>query len=126
MKAARKVSMSPAVAGLLVVAGVTLAGTMTFAQGCVAAHSNQRAIDGLVNLSAGRESINLNSTNTGGEVSSSWRHNLTVDIGYRVFNSNKYFQGSSEIPRSSAIRNHQNIFDVGIEYVVTPRWSLIA
>jgi hypothetical protein len=118
--------MLPALAGLLVVSGLALAATTTFAQGCVAAHSNQRAIDGLVNLNAGRESINLNSTNTGGEVSSSWRHNLTVDIGYRVFNSNKYYQGSTEIPRPNAIRNHQNIFDVGIEYVVTPRWSLIA
>jgi hypothetical protein len=126
MKAARKASMASVAAGLLVVSGLALGGARTFAQGCVAAHSNQRAIDGLVNLGAGRESINLNSSNTGGQVSSSWRHNLTVDFGYRVFNSNKYFQGSNEIPRANAIRNHQNIFDVGIEYVVTPRWSLIA
>ena len=126
MKAARKASMLPVVVGLLVVSGLALAGTRTFAQGCVAAHSNQRAIDGLVNLGTGRESINLNSSNAGGQASSSWRHNLTVDIGYRVFNSNKYFQGSTEIPRPSAIRNHQNIFDVGIEYVLNPRWSLIA
>ena len=59
-------------------------------------------------------------------MSPTWRHNLTVDIGYRVFNSNKYFQGTNEIARPTAIRNHQNIFDVGIEYVLTPRWSLIA
>ena len=94
--------------------GVALTGSWTFAQGCVAAHSNQRVIEGLM------------STDTGGEVSPTWRHNLTVDIGYRVFNSNKYFQGSTEIPRPNAVRNHQNIFDVGIEYVLTSRWSLIA
>jgi hypothetical protein len=99
---------------LLVVAAIPLACAGASAQGCVAAHSNQRVLDELV------------STDTGGSVSPTWRHNLTVDIGYRVFNSNKYFQGSTEIPRPSAIENHQNIFDVGIEYRVSPRWSLIA
>ncbi len=98
----------------LVAAGVALIGPRMSAQGCVAAHSNQRVIDGLM------------STDMGGEVSPTWRHNLTVDIGYRVFNSNKYFIGSNEIARPTAVRNHQNIFDVGIEYVLTPRWSLIA
>jgi hypothetical protein len=99
---------------LLAVAAIPLACPRASAQGCVAAHSNQRVLDELV------------STDTGGTVSPSWRHNLTVDIGYRVFNSNKYFQGTTEIPRPSAIENHQNIFDVGIEYRVSPRWSLIA
>jgi hypothetical protein len=108
MKALMRVSL------LLAVAGVTLMGTRAYGQGCVAAHSNQRVIDGLMDV------------NTGGEVSSSWRHNLTVDFGYRVFNSNKYFIGSTEIARPNAVRNHQNIFDVGVEYVLTPRWSLIA
>jgi hypothetical protein len=108
MKAAMRVSV------YLVAAGVTLLGARAFAQGCVAAHSNQRVIEGLVSM------------DSGGQVSSKWEHNLTVDIGYRVFNSNKYFQGSTEIARPTAIRNHQNIFDVGVEYVVSPRWSLIA
>ena len=99
---------------LLAAVGITCIGTVARAQGCVAAHSNQRVIDGLMDM------------NTGGEVSPTWRHNLTVDIGYRVFNSNKYFQGTTEIARPTAIRNHQNIFDVGVEYVLTPRWSLIA
>ena len=53
-------------------------------------------------------------------------HNLTVAVGYRVFNSNKYFIGDEEIPRANAIRNHQNIFDIGLEYRLSPRWSLIA
>ena|ERR1035438_1158045 len=108
MKSALRVSLC------LAVAGVTLIGTKTFAQGCVAAHSNQRVIEGLMSM------------DSGGTVSSKWEHNLTVDIGYRVFNSNKYYQGSNEIPRPTAIRNHQNIFDIGIEYVVSPKWSLIA
>ncbi len=99
---------------LLALAAIPLACVRASAQGCVAAHSNQRVLDEFV------------STDTGGTVSPAWRHNLTVDIGYRVFNSNKYFQGSTEIPRPSAIENHQNIFDVGIEYRLNPRWSLIA
>src|ERR1017187_818933 len=72
---------------MLAVAGLMLTGGMAMAQGCVAAHSNQRVLDELL------------TTNTGGEVSPFWLHNLTVDIGYRVFNSNKYFQGSTEIAR---------------------------
>ncbi|MGA9668753.1 MAG: hypothetical protein WBQ94_06065, partial [Terracidiphilus sp.] len=53
-------------------------------------------------------------------------HNLTVNIGYRVFNSNKYFQGTNEIARPTAVENHQNIFDIGVEYRLNHRWSLIA
>jgi len=91
-----------------------LASAKVFAQGCVAAHANQRTMSELVKLydggSHGLWSI----------------HNLTVNIGYRVFNSNKYFIGDQEIDRPTAVRNHQNIFDVGVEYRVSPRWSLIA
>lgn len=98
---------------LLTIAGFLLGAPAVRAQGCVAAHSNQRSFDELI------------STDKGGEVSPKWIHNLTVDIGYRVFNSNKYFVGSQEIPRSSAVENHQNIFDIGFEYRLSHRWSLI-
>jgi hypothetical protein len=95
---------------------IAMSGEWAFAQGCVAAHSNQRSFDELI-------------TGSYGEVSHSgshdWIHNLTVDIGYRVFNSNKYFQGSTEIPRPNAVRNHQNIFDVAFEYQLSHRWSII-
>lgn len=84
------------------------------AQGCVAAHSNQRVISELV------------TTDGGGPSSHFSIHNLTLNIGYRVFNSNKYFQGADEIPRPTAVRNHQNIFDIGVEYRLSPRWSLVA
>ncbi len=90
----------------LTLAFVAFAGQWACAQGCVAAHSNQRSFDELMT--------------GGGEVSPSgshnWIHNLTVDVGYRVFDSNKYFQGSTEIPRPSAVENHQNIFDVAFQY----------
>ncbi|HMF63436.1 MAG TPA: hypothetical protein VK608_05055, partial [Edaphobacter sp.] len=84
------------------------------AQGCVAAHTNQRTMSELVK------------TYDGGSFGGWSIHNLTVDIGYRMFNSNKYFVGDAELVRANAIRNHQNIFDVGVEYRFTPRWSFIA
>ncbi len=96
---------------------IAIGGQGAFAQGCVAAHSNQRTFDELMTGSG------ADAASGGGH---SWIHNLTVDIGYRVFNSNKYYQGSDEIARPNAVRNHQNIFDVGVEYDVTNRWSLIA
>ncbi|HEX5282723.1 MAG TPA: hypothetical protein VFW30_01290 [Bryocella sp.] len=100
---------------LLLVLSCTLFATgSALAQGCVAAHTNQRPIIELVTADQGRPPSRFS------------LHNLTVNIGYRVFNSNKYFQGATEIPRPNAVRNHQNIFDIGIEYQLSPRWSFIA
>jgi len=99
---------------LFALIAMALASGRAIAQGCVAAHSNQRPMDQLVKSDAGGSS-------------SGWSiHNLTVDIGYRVFNSNKYFQGTKEIARPNAVENHQNIFDIGVSYRLSPRWSLIA
>ena len=98
---------------LLALAGISPAESKLFAQGCVAAHSNQRVFDQFL------------TTETSGALRPNSIHNLTLDIGYRVFNSNKYFQGSTEIPRSNAVRNHQNIFDIGVEYRLSHRWSLL-
>ena len=108
MKQANKLAL------LLAAAGMVLAGREAAAQGCVAAHSNQRTFDELIN------------SDRGGDVASKWYHNLTLDIGYRVFNSNKYFVGSKEIFRPTAVENHQNIFDIGLDYRISHRWSLIA
>src|SRR5271163_1517666 len=87
------------------------------AQGCVAAHTNQRTMDQLI------QTDQLFQPPDGGSgIGKFSLHNLTVNIGYRVFNSNKYFIGDQEIPRPSAVENHQNIFDVGLEYQLSPRW----
>jgi hypothetical protein len=98
----------------IAIAIAAFTGTQAFAQGCVAAHSNQRPMGELVK--------SYDSASYGGLSI----HNLTLDIGYRVFNSNKYFQGTKEIARPTAVENHQNIFDIGLTYRLTPRWSLIA
>ena len=94
--------------------GAASSSNQACAQGCVAAHSNQRAFTEL-----------LSSGETNSTASPFSLHNLSVSVGYRVFNSNKYFQGSKEIARPTAVRNHQNIFDVAVEYRLSPRWSLI-
>jgi len=99
---------------LFAIGGVLVAGSQARGQGCVAAHSNQRVLDELI------------SPTPESAPSPFSIHNLTVNIGYRVFNSNKYFQGSNEIARPTAVENHQNIFDIGVEYRLNNRWSIIA
>jgi len=108
MKSTKKLFLS------LAVSGVMLAGNLVWAQGCVAAHSNQRVLDELIASTPESTPSPLSI------------HNLTVNIGYRVFNSNKYFQGTNEIARPTAVENHQNIFDIGLEYRLNKRWSLLA
>jgi hypothetical protein len=93
-------------------AAIALFSSKAGAQGCVAAHSNQRVLDELL-------------TADSGTVEPFWLHNLVVDTGYRVFNSNKYFVGSNEIARPTTVRNHQNIFDIGFEYRLSPRYSIV-
>ncbi|MBT9331686.1 hypothetical protein [Paracidobacterium acidisoli] len=98
----------------LLLAAAAAASGRAFAQGCVAAHSSQHTMDELV--------TDLNDGASGGFNI----HNLILNIGYRVFNSNKYFVGTDEIARPTAVRNHQNIFDIGVEYRLSPRFSLVA
>lgn len=62
----------------LCAAALLLSTVAVHAQGCVAAHTYQCSMDELVS----------GTTMTGGGGS---LHALTVDVGYRVFNSNKYF-----------------------------------
>lgn len=98
---------------ILVLVTTAASGKAAFAQGCVAAHSNQHSMDELMN------------TDDGGSGGFSI-HSLTVDLGYRVYNSSKYFRGSQEIVRYPAVENHQNIIDIGLTYRLSPRWSLLA
>ena len=98
-------------------AALTCGAPWALGQGCVAAHSSQHSFDELITSRFGPQPMP--------DEKFGWVHNLTVDIGYRVFNSNKYFQGSNEIARPNAVRNHQNIFDVGLEYRLSPRWSVV-
>jgi len=95
--------------------------TIAHAQGCVAAHSPQPIISGLDPTS---------------EYSSrrfekgEWWRGLTVTTGYRVYNSYRHYVGTvwqrqREI-NHNAIVNHVNLFELDLNYQLTPRFSIVA
>jgi hypothetical protein len=91
------------------------------AQGCVAAHSPQPVISGL-DPTAEYSSRRFEK----GE----WWRGLTVTTGYRVYNSYKHYIGTvwqrqREI-NHNAIVNHVNLFELDLNYQLTPRLSVIA
>lgn len=91
------------------------------AQGCVAAHSPQPVISGLDPTTAAstRHSSGTNPL-----------HGLTISTGFRVYNSYKHYVGTVyQVQRAinhNAIVNHVNLFELDLNYQMTPRWSLIA
>ena len=87
------------------------------AQGCVAAHSPQPIVSGL-------------SPNGQQRIADRIHGRLTVTIGYRFYNSYKHYIGTDyqeqRAEAHNAVVNHVNLFDVNVNYQLTPRWSLIA
>lgn len=91
------------------------------AQGCVAAHSPQPIIAG---LNPTNESTIAHSAGT------SFLHGLTISTGYRVYNSYRHYIGTvyqeQRQTQHSAVVNHVNLFELDLNYQVTPRLSVIA
>jgi hypothetical protein len=91
------------------------------AQGCVAAHSPQPVIAG---LDPTNEASIAHSTGT------SFLHGLTVSTGYRVYNSYRHYIGTVyQVQRQlnhNAVVNHVNLFEMDLNYQITPRVSAIA
>jgi hypothetical protein len=90
-------------------------------QGCVAAHSPQPIISGLNPSSEfGWHSF------AHGE----WVHNLTLTTGYRVYNSYRHYIGTvyqaQRQLNHNAVVNHVNLFELDVNYQVTPRLSFVA
>jgi hypothetical protein len=91
------------------------------AQGCVAAHSPQPVISGLDATSeyAARRFE-----------AGDWIHGLTVTTGYRVYNSFRHYIGTVyQVQRQlqhSAVVNHVNLFELDLNYQLTPRVSFVA
>jgi hypothetical protein len=91
------------------------------AQGCVAAHSPQPVISGLDPTSeyASRSFAR-----------GDWLHGLTVTVGYRDYNSYRHYIGTVyQVQRQlqhSAVVNHVNLFELDLNYQLTPRVSLVA
>lgn len=86
------------------------------AQGCVAAHSEQPIIAGLDATSQPRPSNLL--------------HGLSVTIGFRTYSSYKHYIGTVyQVQRAemhNQVQNHVDLYDLGLSYQLTPRWSIIA
>jgi len=56
-------------------------------------------------------------------------HHLTLTIGYRYQSSARHFIGTDEQKQReiahNQIENDYHLFDIGVEYQLTPRWSLM-
>ena len=91
------------------------------AQGCVAAHSPQPVIAGL---------DPTNSATLAHSAGTNFLHGLTISTGYRVYNSYRHYIGTVYQPQRqeqhTAVVNHVNLFELDLNYQLTPRWSLIA
>jgi len=90
-------------------------------QGCVAAHTPQPIISGLDPTSQ----LGARSFSHG-----DWIHGLTLTVGYRVYNSYKHYIGTVyQVQRQenhNAVVNHVNLFELDVNYQVTPRLSFLA
>jgi hypothetical protein len=116
---------SPKPAAALAVLSLT-AVTLTLSavahgQGCVAAHSPQPLISGLDPTSE----LGSRSFSRG-----DWLHGLTLTTSYRVYNSFRHYIGTVyQVQRQtqhSAVVNHVNLFELDLNYQLTPRLSIVA
>lgn len=91
------------------------------AQGCVAAHSPQPVIAGL------DPSAEANVRHSAG---TNIFHGLTITTGFRTYNSYRHYIGTVyQVQRQtqhSAVVNHVDLFELDLNYQLTPRLSLIA
>ena len=91
------------------------------AQGCVAAHSPQPVISG---LDPGSEYSSRNYART------NLLHGLTITTGFRTYNSFRHYIGTVyQVQRQlqhTAVVNHVDLFELDLNYQITPRVSLIA
>jgi hypothetical protein len=91
------------------------------AQGCVAAHSPQPVISGLdpTSEASARHYAGTNIL-----------HGLTITTGFRTYNSFRHYVGTVyQVQRAikhNAIVNHVDLFELDLNYQLTPRLSVIA
>ncbi|HLY42396.1 MAG TPA: hypothetical protein VKR52_14375 [Terracidiphilus sp.] len=91
------------------------------AQGCVAAHSPQPLISG---LDPGSEASARHYAGT------NILHGLTITTGFRTYNSFRHYIGTVyQVQRQinhNAVVNHVDLFELDLNYQLTPRFSAIA
>ena len=93
-----------------------------FAQGCVAAHTEQPLISGLL------PTDQQQSRHSGSSLEDKL-HNLTVTIGFRTYSSYAHYVGTDYQAQRAAmhneVQNHVNLYDVSFNYQLSPRWSVV-
>src|SRR5271166_2953656 len=89
-----------------------------YAQGCVAAHSPQPVISG---LDPGSES------NARHYAGTNILHGLTITTGFRTYSSFRHYVGTVyQVQRQTnhnAVLNHVDLFELDLNYQLTPRLS---
>jgi hypothetical protein len=114
MKITRKTGFYLPVIALL--AGIPCLQQQASAQGCVAAHSPQPVISGLDPSSQPSARGLL--------------RGLSVTVGFRTYSSYKHYIGTVyQVQRAvlhNEVQNHVDLYDLAINYQMTPRWSIIA
>src|SRR5579862_6701131 len=113
--------LGAAPASLALAALVLSLPSVAHGQGCVAAHSPQPIISG------------LNPTSELGSRSfahGDWLHGLTITTGFRTYNSFRHYIGTVyQVQRQTghnAVVNHVDLFELDLNYQLTPRVSFIA
>jgi hypothetical protein len=93
-----------------------------FAQGCVAAHTEQPLISGLL-------PHEQEQSHHAGNGLSDKLHNLTLTVGFRTYSSYKHYVGTDYQAQRAAlhneVQNHVNLYDISFNYQLTPRLSII-
>lgn len=113
--------LQPAAVSAALLLGLSMSVSAAHTQGCVAAHSPQPVISG---LDPGTQAQAHHYAGSG------LLHGLTITTGYRVYNSWRHYVGTVEQKQReelhNAVLNHVNLFELDLNYQLTPRLSIIA
>jgi hypothetical protein len=107
---------------LLAIVSVAALQSSAFAQGCVAAHTEQPLIAGLAPTEQEHARYH------GGSLADRL-HNLTLTVGFRTYSSYAHYVGTVYQAQRAAlhnqVQNHVDLYDVSFNYQLSPRFSLV-
>jgi hypothetical protein len=105
------------------------------AQGCVAAHSQQPVLSELdMNALPARDghsqSVISGLSPTSQSSIRGLLRGLSVTVGFRTYSSYKHYVGTvyqaQRAAKHNQVQNHVDLYDLALNYQITPRWSIIA
>jgi len=98
---------------------VIASSTFALGQGCIAAHTNQS-----ICTMGPQEETNSGKTHGGPH---DFMHKVSVEVDWRSFSSFRHYVGTVEQTQRAVlgtqIKNHQNIYNIAVNYDLNPRWS---